>query len=135
MARILIFEDHEANMELMVHLLRAFGHETFEAADGESGLAAAERELPDLILCDLRMPGIDGYEVARRIRLRSKLSAVPLIAVTAYALVGDRDKILATGFDGYIPKPINPKQFVKQVEIFLPSDQRAESSRPSNLPS
>ena len=124
MARILIIEDNPANMQLMAYLLRAFGHDTFEAAEGEAGLKTAQQESPDLILCDLQMPGIDGYEVAQRLRLEPQLRATPLVAVTAYAMAGDREKVLAAGFNGYISKPINSEQFVQQVEIFLPPEKR-----------
>jgi CheY-like chemotaxis protein len=120
MANILIIEDNPENMELMVYLLNAFGHTSIEATNGQSGLKMAEDEAPDLILCDLQMPGMDGYEVIKRIKSDPKLVAVPVIAVTAYAMVGDQDKILATGFNGYIPKPINPETFVKEIEKFLP---------------
>lgn len=125
MARILVIEDNPANMQLMMYLLRAFGHDAFDATDGEAGLAIARRELPDLILCDLQMPGIDGYEVARRIRLEPQLKAMSLVAVTAYAMVGDREKVLAAGFNGYISKPINPELFHGQVQAFLPPDKRS----------
>ena len=135
MARILIIEDNQANMQLMVYLLRAFGHDTTEAVEGESGLAAAQRQPPDLILCDLQMPGMDGYEVARQIRLEPQLKAISLIAVTAYAMVGDRDKVLAAGFDGYISKPINPEVFVRQVEFFLPPDKHSTLSKPADFES
>ena len=128
MARILVIEDNPANMQLMMYLLRAFGHHTFDATDGETGLIVAKKELPDLILCDLQMPGIDGYEVARRIRLEPQLTAMSLVAVTAYAMVGDREKVLAAGFNGYIPKPINPELFLGQVEAFLPLEKRSRSS-------
>lgn len=120
MAKILVIEDNPENMQLMMYLLSAFGHTTVEAEDGQSGLAMAESELPDLILCDLQMPTMDGYEVVRRIKLNSKLVAVPIVAVTAYAMVGDQEKILATGFNGYVSKPINPETFVKEIEKFLP---------------
>ena len=135
MASILIIEDNQANMQLMVYLLSAFGHKTVEATEGELGLAAAQRELPDLILCDLQMPGIDGYEVARRIRLEPQLQTILLVAVTAYAMAGDREKVLSAGFNGYISKPINPELFLGQVEAFLPLDKRSESSKPPNLQS
>jgi CheY-like chemotaxis protein len=124
MARILIIEDNPANMQLMVYLLRAFGHDTVEAVDGESGVTTAQRELPDLILCDLQMPGIDGYEVAQRIKLMPELKDISTVAVTAYAMVGDRDKILASGFEGYVSKPIDPEKFVQQIEVFLPPEKR-----------
>ena len=128
MARILVIEDNPANMQLMIYLLRAFGHDTFDATDGEAGFALAKRELPDLILCDLQMPGMDGYEVARRLRLDPDLKTVPLVAVTAYAMAGDREKVLAVGFNGYISKPINPELFLGQVEAFLSSEKRSRAS-------
>ena len=130
MASILIIEDNETNMQLMAYLLRAFGHHVREAVDGKSGLAAAERDRPDLILCDLQMPGMDGYEVLRLVKLDPNLLPIPIVAVTAYAMVGDREKVLEAGFDGYIPKPINPEIFLGQVEEFLPPEKRAGASIP-----
>jgi two-component system cell cycle response regulator len=122
MAHILIIEDNEANMELMAYLLQAFGHVVQEAMEGKAGLELAMQGSFDLILCDLQMPGMDGYEVMRRIKL--DLSAVPMVAVTAYAMVGDRDRVLAAGFDGYIAKPINPETFAGEIEEFLPPQLR-----------
>jgi CheY-like chemotaxis protein len=127
-ARILIIEDNEANMQLMVYLLRAFGHETFEAQEGQMGIISSRQERPDLILCDLQMPGMDGYEVARRLRLDPDLKMVPLVAVTAYAMAGDRERVLSAGFNGYISKPINPEYFLGQVEAFLPPEKHSRSS-------
>ena len=132
MAGILIIEDNQTNMQLMAYLLRAFGHIVMEAVDGKTGLAVAERECPDLILCDLQMPGMDGYEVLRRIKQNTSLDLIPIVAVTAYAMVGDREKVLYAGFNGYIPKPINPEAFLGQVEVFLPYEKR---SGPSNVES
>jgi CheY-like chemotaxis protein len=125
MARILIVEDNPANLALMEYLLRAFGHTPLVAWDGEAGIAQAIAERPDLILLDLHMPKVDGFEAARRIREERSLDSVPVIAVTASAMVGDRDKILAQGFDGYIGKPITPETFVEQVERFLPPPEKA----------
>ena len=119
-ARILIIEDNAANLELMSYLLQAFGHDTLTACDGQEGLEAAQRESPDLIICDVELPEIGGLEVARRLKSDLTLRRIPLVAVTAFAMVGDRDRILANGFDGYIPKPIAPEKFVGQVEAFLP---------------
>mgnify|MGYP001388231027 CR=1 FL=1 len=113
--RILVIEDNPANMELMTYLLNAFGHTTITARDGEGGVEAALRDPPDLILCDIALPKLDGYGVARRLRAEPRLSAVPLIAVTASAMVGDRDKVIASGFDGYISKPITPEMFGELV--------------------
>ncbi len=123
MARIVVIEDNPASRELMAYLLKAFGHIPLEAPDGLSGLESVRRELPDLVLCDLQLPGIDGYEIARQVKSDPSLSSIPLIAVTAYAMVGDRDTVLAAGFDGYITKPITPELFVGQVEAFLKPDQ------------
>lgn len=118
-ARILVIEDNPANLELITYLLNAFGHTTIAARDGEEGVEAALRNKTDLILCDVALPKLDGYGVARRLRAESTLNGVPLIAVTASAMVGDRDKVVASGFDGYISKPITPETFVAEVEAYL----------------
>jgi len=120
-ARILVIEDNPANLELMIYLLNAFDHQTIVARDGEAGLESARRESIDLIICDIQMPKIDGFEVARRLKAHPALCRIPLIAITAFAMVGDRTRILAAGFDGYIPKPISPETFAAQVETFLES--------------
>jgi|SRR5579863_8230210 len=122
--RILIIEDHLDNRELMTYLLQAFGYETITAEDGLHGIERIERDRPDLIICDIQMPGIDGYEVARRVKRNGELRAIPLVAITALAMVGDRDRVMGAGFDGYIAKPITPDTFVGEVEAFLPSDRR-----------
>jgi CheY-like chemotaxis protein len=124
MARILVIEDNPTNLELMTYLLRAFGHTPLSAADGGSGLDAVQREAPDLIICDVHLPVMDGYEVARRLKIDPAVQRIPLVAVTALAMMGDRDKVLRAGFDGYISKPIAPETFVTQVEAFLAPDQR-----------
>ncbi len=126
MARILVIEDNPANLGLMVYLLRAFGHEPLEAASGEQGLDLVRAQLPDLILCDLRLPGIDGAQIARTLQGDAGLAGIPLIAVTAQAMVGDRDRILAEGFDGYITKPIVPETFLDQLAPYLPLDSPSQ---------
>ena len=118
-ARILVIEDNATNLDLMTYLLSAFGHTPLTAPDGEEGLQAAQRETPDLIICDLQLPRLNGYEVARWLKSHPGLRATPLVAVTALAMVGDREKVLAAGFDGYIDKPISPELFKKQVEGFM----------------
>src|SRR5258708_7169802 len=118
-SRILIIEDNPANLELMTYLLKAFGHVPLTAQDGEEGLATARRQKPDLIVCDIQLPGMNGHAVAREVKADPALRGIPLVAVTAFAMVGDRDKVLASGFDGYISKPIDPETFVAQVETFL----------------
>jgi two-component system cell cycle response regulator len=119
--RILVIEDNPANMELARYVLEAFGYTVSAAADGESGLELARTAPPDLVICDLQLPGIDGIEVAKRLKAQPALSRVPLIAVTAYAMVGDRERVLAAGFDGYISKPLDPQTFVPQIAAFLKS--------------
>src|SRR5947207_13285634 len=114
----------------MAYLLQAYRHLPLTALNGEDGLAMARREKPDLIVCDIQLPGMDGYAVAARIKADPTVSSIPLLAVTALAMVGDRDKVLAAGFDGYIPKPIDPETFVPSVEAFLPAGQR--SARPAS---
>jgi two-component system, cell cycle response regulator len=124
-ARILIIEDNEINLSLMTYLLRAAGYEALEARDGEQGLRAAVAGSPDLILCDVQMPKLNGYAVAARIKAADDLKRIPLVAVTAFAMVGDREKTAAAGFDAYLSKPIDPETFVQQVEKLLRTDLRA----------
>jgi two-component system cell cycle response regulator len=122
---MLVIEDNRANLELMTYLLTAFGHAVLSATDGLTGIGLALAERPDLIVCDVQLPDLDGYTIARRLKADPALQATPLVAVTAFAMVGDRDQILAAGFDGYLPKPIVPETFVAQVEIFLAPAQRS----------
>ncbi len=124
MTRVLIIEDNQANMELMVYLMAAFGYAVEGATSGKQGLDKAMETVPDLIICDLQMPGMDGYEVIRRLKDHPQLKDVPVIAVTAYAMVGDRDRVLTQGFEGYLSKPINSETFVQQIEVFLPLEKR-----------
>jgi CheY-like chemotaxis protein len=119
MSRILVVEDNPENLELMRYLLHAFGHVTLSANNGEDGVTIAIRERPDIIVCDIDMPKLDGYGVARAVKNDLTLCRTPFIAVTALAMVGDREKVLAAGFDGYIGKPIDPTTFVRDIETFL----------------
>ena len=129
---VLIIEDHADNLELMNYLLRAFGYATVTAADGLEGLNLARREDLDLILCDIQLPGVDGFEVARRLKQDERLRSIPLVAITALAMVGDRERALQAGFDGYIAKPINPETFVGTVEAFLkPGERRQRDQQPA----
>jgi len=118
-ARILIIEDNPANIELMSFLLSAYGHAPLSAADGPRGVAAARSERPDLIACDVNLPGMDGFSVLAELKGDPALAGVPILAVTALAMTGDREKVLAAGFDGYISKPIEPESFVAELEAFL----------------
>jgi two-component system cell cycle response regulator len=119
--RILVIEDNPANMELVRYVLEAFGYAVIEAIDGETGLELARAEPPHLVICDLELPGIDGIEVARQLKAHPALARVPLVAVTAFAMVGDRERLLAAGFDGYISKPLDPQTFVPQIAAFIKS--------------
>jgi CheY-like chemotaxis protein len=120
MACVLVVEDQAENLKLMVYLLEAFGHKTLMARDGAEGMAVVARDRPDLVIMDLRMPGMDGYEAASLLKADPQLSSIPLVAVTAHAMVGDRERIMACGFDGYLTKPIDPQSFVHEVERYLP---------------
>ena len=118
--RILIVEDTEDNRQIVGDLLSSVGYELIEAVDGLQGVAAAEREKPDLILMDIQLPGIDGYEAIRRIRAIPAIAKTPIIAVTSYALSGDEAKTRAAGCDGYVAKPFSPRQLLAKVREFLP---------------
>lgn len=137
MARILIIEDNPANIELMSFLLGAYGHTPLSAADGPRGVAAARSERPDLIACDVNLPGMDGFAVLAALKGEPSLSGVPILAVTALAMAGDREKVLAAGFDGYISKPIEPESFVAELEAFLaaaPAAASAPALQPASQP-
>lgn len=119
-ANILLVEDHPENRKLSVYLLEKAGHRVRTTDSGEHALEIAVAETFDLIICDIHLPGIDGYEVAHRLKANPLWRRAPLIAVTALAMVGDRDKVLMSGFDGYLSKPITPQTFTRQIEAFLP---------------
>jgi len=131
-ARILIIEDHAANLDLMTYLLTAFGYAPLGAADGLSGMEIAAREKPDLIICDIQLPDISGYEIAARLKADTELRGTPLVAITALAMVGDRERVLKAGFDGYISKPITPESFVAEVEGFLGPTHLAPKEQPAS---
>src|SRR6266487_3333791 len=98
-ARILIIEDNPENLELMTYLLQAFGHVPLIARHGLEGIEAAQHDRPELIICDIQLPDTDGYAIARDLKADASMRGIPLVAVTALAMVGDRDKVLAAGFD------------------------------------
>lgn len=120
-ARILLIEDNEQNRYLVTFLLERHGYEVISAVSGSLGLELAAKESPDLILLDIQLPGMDGYSVARALKIDPRLRPIPIVAVTSYAMVGDREKALEAGAEGYIEKPINPDTFVAEVARFLPS--------------
>ena len=118
--RILVVEDTEDNRQIIRDLLSSVGYELIEAVDGAAGVAMAQSEHPDLILMDIQLPEIDGYEATRRIRAIPELAKVPIIAVTSYALSGDDAKARAAGCDDYVAKPFSPRQLLAKVREFLP---------------
>jgi two-component system cell cycle response regulator DivK len=118
--RILIIEDQEDNRQIMHDALAASGYESLAACTGEQGLALAEHEKPDLILMDIQLPGMDGYEVTRRIKRNAELTSIPIIAVTSYALSGDDQKAFAAGCDGYLTKPVSPRLLIAKIREYLP---------------
>lgn len=117
--RILLIEDNEQNRYLVTFLLQARGWEVTHAADGPAGLALAGEIAPALILLDIQLPGMDGYAVARALRANPKLDAIPVVAVTSYAMPGDRERCIESGCNGYMEKPIDPQTFATEVERFL----------------
>lgn len=125
-SKILLIEDNEQNRYLVSFLLEQRGHEIHQADTGPLGLEMAARLAPQLILLDVQLPGMDGHEVAKALKSDPVLKAIPIVAVTSYAMVGDREKCLAAGAEGYIEKPINPDTFVADVERYL-SQPRRES--------
>ncbi len=122
--RILIIEDNEQNLYLEQILLEAAGHTIACSIDGVEGIELAKRNQFDVILVDIQLPQFDGYETTRRLRKLKALDEVPIIAVTSYAMAGDHDKAMASGFDGYIEKPIDPDTFAKIIEQVVTEKRR-----------
>jgi two-component system cell cycle response regulator DivK len=118
--RILVVEDQEDNRQILRDLLSSFGYEMMEAWDGESGVKTAKEQRPDLILMDIQLPLMDGYEATRRIKADPELKNIPIIVVTSYALSGDDGKARAAGCDAYVTKPYSPRQLLARIREFLP---------------
>ena len=118
--KILIVEDQEDNRKILRDLLSSAGFEIIEAVTGEEGVVQAEMHLPDLILMDIQLPGMDGYEATRRIKAPPGLTKIPIIAVTSYALSGDDVKAMAAGCDAYVTKPFSPRALLVKIREFLP---------------
>jgi two-component system cell cycle response regulator DivK len=119
--RILVVEDDAQNSYLIGFILEKSGYEVSTAVDGEQAVAAVDSSKPDLILMDMLLPKMNGYEATRAIKAKPDAAGIPIIALTAYSMKGDREKILEAGCDGYISKPIDPETFVSQMEEYLPA--------------
>ena len=119
MATILIVEDNETNLYMVKFILENNGHEVLEARTGTEGVESAIRDRPDLVIMDIQLPDVDGLEATRRIRASEANGELPIVALTSYAMSGDRESALAAGCTGYIEKPIDPETFVAQVEQYL----------------
>jgi two-component system, cell cycle response regulator DivK len=118
--RILLIEDHEDNRRIVRDLLTPAGYEVVEALTGEDGVTMADTHHPDLILMDIQLPGLDGYEATRRIKANPALSRIPIIAVTSYALSGDDVKAREAGCDAYVTKPFSPRALLAKIREYVP---------------
>ena len=118
--RILVVEDQEDNRQIIRDMLTFTDYKIMEAESGEQALEAVATEPPDLILMDIQLPGIDGYETTRRIKADPTLRSIPIIAVTSYALSGEEQKARAAGCDEYVPKPYSPRQLLAKIRQYLP---------------
>jgi two-component system cell cycle response regulator DivK len=117
--RILMIEDSEDNRQIVRDLIATTGYELVEALDGAAGIAMAAEHRPDLILMDIQLPVVDGYEATRQIKADPALRHIPIIAVTSYALSGDEAKARAAGCDGYVAKPFSPRELLAKIHQFL----------------
>ncbi len=133
MSKILIAEDNPVNRELLRELLEMRGHTVAEACDGEEALGMMEQSQPDLVLLDIGMPLLDGFGVIRKIRENPRFASMPVVAVTAYAMQGDREKILSSKFDGYLSKPVDARSLVQELDRVLSQQGEQESVRGSGL--
>lgn len=126
---ILVIEDNEKNLYLVTFILQKCDYRVIQARDGKSGIALAREAKPDLILLDIQLPVMDGYAVAQEMRKDNELRSIPIVAVTSYAMLGDRERVLAAGCVGYIEKPINPATFVTEIEKYLPDGKKGNTPR------
>lgn len=120
--KILIIEDNTQNMYMLTYLLESENYHVLQAFSGPEGIETAKSQKPDIILLDIQLPGMDGYTVAVKLREIEELKYTPIIAVTSYAMPGDKEKVMESGATGYIEKPINPDTFISQMKSFINSD-------------
>lgn len=128
MKKILVAEDNAVNRELLRELLEARGYDVMEACDGKEALDLIAKAQPDILLLDIGMPVMNGYAVVRVLRQNPGFSKLPVVAVTALAMQGDREKILNSGFDGYLSKPVNPRSLAAELDRLLGSSAAAHSA-------
>ena len=119
MKNVLVIEDNEQNLYLVTFILKQGGFQVIQALNGQDGLKLAFETKPDLILLDIQLPVMDGYTVAKELRKNYDLNNIPIIAVTSYAMTGDREKAFEAGCTGYIEKPINPDTFIREIRKYL----------------
>jgi two-component system cell cycle response regulator DivK len=124
---ILVIEDQEDNRRIMRDLLTSKGYEVIEALNGLDGVNAAETHRPDLILMDIQLPGIDGYEATRRIKANPEIKKIPIIVVTSYALSGDDVKAFEAGCNAYVAKPFSPRKLLEKILEYLPEDGASQT--------
>lgn len=122
--KILIIEDNEQNLYLLTFIVEKHGYEVKAARDGKEGLEMAQSFKPDMILLDIQLPVMDGYAVASELRKNEVFASIPIVAVTSFAMIGDREKALEAGCSGYIEKPIDPQTFMAQVEKCFPGKEK-----------
>jgi len=121
--RVLVIEDNENNIYLITFILKKNGYDSMEARDGAAGVEMALKEKPDLILMDMQLPVLDGYEATKRIKAMEETRGIPVIAITSFAMVGDKEKALGVGCDGYIEKPINPVTIMTELKKYLDENE------------
>lgn len=119
-SKVMVIEDNEQNMYMITYLLESYSYKVIQSFNGIDGIKKAKVEKPDIILLDIHLPEMDGYNIAREIKKNEELKNIPIIAVTAYAMMGDKEKAMDAGAIGYIEKPIDPDTFIPQIEAFLP---------------
>ena len=119
MKKVLVIEDNETNLYLMRTILQKLGFQVIEAQDGASGVELARDEKPDLILMDIQLPVMDGFEATKKIRTIKEMKNIPIIAITSYAMVGDKERILNAGCTAYIEKPIEPRSFIEELKKYV----------------
>jgi CheY-like chemotaxis protein len=128
MIKVLIAEDNAVNRELLRELLELRGYTVLEACDGQEALQMIEQAQPELLLLDIGMPVMDGFAVIQKIRRNPRLAKLPVVAVTAYAMRGDQERILSSGFDGYLSKPVNPSSLTQELDRVLGRGSQAANS-------